>query len=104
MPRVQVGLVRRGLDIAAGDATRFHGLDFWIPVQDNLVLLKIGGRLFFRRVWLFQRRDRTQAPERIAKLGADTVYCALKADYLELLGSQVLDDGQHELDAVIVDR
>ena len=83
---------------------RLHRLDLRIPVEDDLVLLQVRSGLVLRRVWLRQRRDGPELAEGVAELRAHAIDRVFKANDLELLRAKILDDRQHEFDAVIVGR
>ena len=82
MAGCHVGLVRRGIGIAANHSARLHRLDLRVPVEQHLVFLKVDGVRIAGRVRRRDDGDGRELVERIAGLGADAVDRLLEPDRL----------------------
>ena len=60
--------------VTARQANGLHRLDFRIPVEHHLVLLKIFRARIFRWIWLAQLWHRPKFAEGVAKFGIHPVY------------------------------
>ncbi|MEZ6053575.1 MAG: hypothetical protein R3C02_19635 [Planctomycetaceae bacterium] len=82
----------------------FNCFDHWIPVQNNLVVLKVTSGIVSLWVWFGDRRNWAKSAEGITEFSADTVDGLLQPDHLERLLAEILDDRQQELLAIVIDR